>query len=92
MQDCSTVLNPARLLDCFEPNVLAEIAIHGGPDALNELRKVWPALARLDADTGKYVPSLPADEIYRMACEADGRKRLRDAASQIAEQKATAHA
>ena len=82
----------ARLLDCFEPDSLAEIAIQGGPDALNELRHVWPALARLNADTGKYVPLLPADDIYRMACEPDGGKSLRNTASQIAGQKGTLHA
>lgn len=69
------------LLDCFEPNSLAEIAIKSGPDTLNALRGLWKDLAHPDPATGKYVPSfLSAKEIYDLACVRDGGEGLRNAA------------
>jgi len=69
------------LLDCFEPNELAGIAIKGGPDTLNALRELWKDLAHPDPATGKYVPSfLSAKEIYDLACVRDGGEGLRNAA------------
>jgi len=70
-----------RLLDCFEPEELADIAIKGGADSLNALRELWPNLAQLDSATGKYVPSiLSTAEIYDLACVPDGGEGLRNAA------------
>lgn len=70
-----------RLLDCFEPEELADIAIKGGADSLNALRELWPKLAQLDSATGKCVPSiLSTAEIYHLACMRDGGEGLRSAA------------
>jgi hypothetical protein len=69
------------LLDCFEHNELAEIAIKGGPDTLNALRELWKDLAHLDPATGKHVPSfLSTKELYDLACVRDGGEGLRNAA------------